>query len=62
MCHPEFIRGEFGEEFSGNNKIMALEEMKAHSEYLLERDVLAVKGVESGMPRYQSRRTWSGSA
>jgi glyoxylase-like metal-dependent hydrolase (beta-lactamase superfamily II) len=62
MRHPEFIQGEFGEELAGNNKIMALEEIKAHSEYLMERDVLAATGFESGMPRYQSRRTWSGSA
>lgn len=55
--HPEFIQGEFGEEFAGNNKIMALEEIKAHLEYLLDRDILAATGAESGVPRYQSRRT-----
>ena len=62
MRHPEFIQGESGGELAGNNKIMALEEIKAHLECLLERDVLAATGVESGIPRYQSRRTWSGSA
>jgi glyoxylase-like metal-dependent hydrolase (beta-lactamase superfamily II) len=60
--HPEFIQGELGEELAGNNKILALEEIKAHLEYLLERDVLAVTRVESGVPRYQSRRIWSGNA
>jgi glyoxylase-like metal-dependent hydrolase (beta-lactamase superfamily II) len=60
--HPEFTQGEFGGEFAGSNKVLALEEIKAHLEYLVERDVLAKTGVETGVPRYQSRRIWSGTA
>jgi glyoxylase-like metal-dependent hydrolase (beta-lactamase superfamily II) len=60
--HPEFTQGEFGGELAGNNKVLALEEIKAHLEYLLERDVVEAMGVESGVPRYQSRRIWSGTA
>jgi glyoxylase-like metal-dependent hydrolase (beta-lactamase superfamily II) len=59
--HPEFIEGEFGETFTGSNKIMALEEIKAHLEYLLERDVVEAMAVESGVPRYKSKRIWSGT-
>jgi hypothetical protein len=62
MRHPEFIQGEFGEEFAVINKVMALEEIKAHLEYLLERDVVEAMAIESGVPRYQSRRIWSGNA
>ena len=62
MRHPEFIQGNFGEEFAGTNKIMALEEIKAHLEYLLDKDILAATGAESGVPRYQSRGIWSGNA
>jgi hypothetical protein len=61
MHHPEFIQGDFGEQFTGSNKIMALEEIKAHLEYLLDKDTLAATGTESGVPRYQSRRIWSGN-
>jgi glyoxylase-like metal-dependent hydrolase (beta-lactamase superfamily II) len=59
--HPEFIQGEFREEFAGTNKILALEEIKAHLEYLLERDVVEAMAVESGVPRYKSKRIWSGT-
>ncbi len=60
--HPEFIQGDFEGEFAGSNKVLALEEIKAHLEYLLERDVIAATGVETGVPRYQSRRIWAGNA
>ena len=60
--HPEFTQGDFGGELAGSNNVMALEEIKAHLEYLLERDVVEAMGIESGVPRYQSRRIWSGNA
>jgi glyoxylase-like metal-dependent hydrolase (beta-lactamase superfamily II) len=56
--HPEFIEGEFDKEFSGSNKVLALEEIKAHLEYLAEKGMVLIKGNE--VPRYQSKRIGAG--
>lgn len=60
--HPEFVQGDWDKEFAGSNKVLALEEIKAHLEFLVERDVLAIIKREGDIPRYFSKRIWTGEA
>ncbi|MFA4835327.1 MAG: MBL fold metallo-hydrolase [Dehalococcoidia bacterium] len=52
--HPEFLRRPTIDELAGDERFAALEEIKAHVEYLLENNRMAVTGTESGVIKYRS--------
>jgi len=53
--HTEFIQASCIEELVPDDKTLALEEIKAHVEYLLEDDRMVVTGIDDGVVRYCSR-------
>jgi len=53
--HPEFIQTLCFEELMEDEKLYALEEIKAHVEYLLENNRVVVTGIENGVTKYRSR-------
>ncbi|MBL7120248.1 MAG: hypothetical protein ISS53_06150 [Dehalococcoidia bacterium] len=53
--HPEFIQAKCIEDLVVGDKTLALEEIKAHVEYLLEHDRMIVTGIDSGVVRYRSK-------
>ena len=53
--HPELIQASCIEALIIDDKMLALEEIEAHVEYLLESDRMMVTGVDDGVIRYRSR-------
>ncbi|MDM7999626.1 MAG: MBL fold metallo-hydrolase [Dehalococcoidia bacterium] len=53
--HPELIQASSIDELVAGDFVLALEEIKAHVEYLLDEGRLLMVGGESGVPRYRSR-------
>lgn len=53
--YPEFIQAKYIEDLVVGDKALALEEIKAHVEYLLENDRMTVAGIDSGVVKYRSR-------
>jgi glyoxylase-like metal-dependent hydrolase (beta-lactamase superfamily II) len=55
--HPESIENTYAEAVNEDyNRALALEEIKAHVEYLLENNRMIITGIKDGVVRYQSRR------
>ena len=52
--HPEFIQSLSIDELVDEEKITALQEIKAHVEYLLEHDRMTVSSVDNGVIKYCS--------
>jgi len=53
--HPDLIQASSIEELAVDEKILALEEIKAHVEYLLEEERMTVASIEDGIVKYRSR-------
>lgn len=53
--HPEFIQAKCIEDLVVGDKTFALEEIKAHVEYLLEHDRMIVTGIDNGVVKYRSK-------
>jgi len=53
--HPEFIKTYYAEQFPQDNKVLALEEIKAHVEYLLENNRITITKIENGVIKYKSK-------
>ena len=53
--HQDLIQSSCIEELAAGEKILALEEIKAHVEYLLEEDRMTVASVQDGIVKYRSR-------
>ena len=54
--HPEMMESAYTEGFSEeNNWALALDEIAAHVEYLLENNRMEITGIENGVIRYKTR-------
>ncbi|RLC96413.1 MAG: hypothetical protein DRI40_03190, partial [Chloroflexi bacterium] len=53
--HPELIQASGVEGLAVDETFLALEEIKAHVEYLLERGMVEVASMDGWAPKYRSR-------
>jgi len=54
LCHPELIQASCIEELALDTRMLALEEIDAHVEYLLENGRITIARVENGVIKYRS--------
>jgi len=55
LLHPEFIHAHSIDDLVDEEKVTALQEIKAHVEYLIEHDTMTVSNVENGVIKYCSK-------